>query len=33
MNEPIQVDVDAIITKLLEVRACKPGKLVNLEEN
>jgi serine/threonine-protein phosphatase PP1 catalytic subunit len=34
MNRPdVNLNVDAIINKLLEVRGSKPGKLVNLSEN
>lgn len=32
-SEEIEIDVDAIIAKLLEVRGSKPGKMVQLEEN
>lgn len=32
MSEKLDIDIDAIIKTLLEVRTCKPGKLVKLEE-
>jgi hypothetical protein len=31
MSEKLDIDIDAIIKTLLEVRTCKPGKLVKLE--
>ena len=32
MADQIEIDVDSIITRLLEVRSQKPGKLVKLTE-
>ena len=32
-NSSLDIDVDKIISKLLEVRGSKPGKQVNLTEN
>ena len=31
-REEINIDVDQIIDKLIEVRGCRPGKQVNLTE-
>ncbi len=31
-STPLELDVDAILEKLLEVRTAKPGKMVNLSE-
>ena len=33
MHNKTDIDVDAIIEKLLEVKGCKAGKQVNLSEN
>ena len=33
MNEKIDIDIDAAIKALLEVRSCKPGKMVKLDES
>lgn len=33
MSASIEIDVDDIIGKLIEVRGARPGKHVNLEEN
>ena len=33
MNNEIELNVDDIINTLLEVRTCKPGKLLTLKEN
>jgi len=32
-TEEIEVDVDEVIAKLLEVRGSRPGKIVTLDEN
>lgn len=32
MAEQIEIDIDSIISQLLDVRAQKPGKLVKLQE-
>jgi len=32
-NEPIELDVNSVIERLLEVRGAKPGKMVNLQES
>ena len=33
MESKVDIDIDKIIEKLLEVRGCKPGKQVNLTES
>lgn len=32
VDKVVDIDIDKIIDKLLEVRGCKPGKQVNLTE-
>ena len=32
-NKTIEIDINSILSKLLEVRGSRPGKLVNLSEN
>lgn len=32
VDKVVDIDIDKIIDKLLEVRGCKPGKQVNLSE-